>query len=125
MKVLMQKLLKLQTLELGETSSPPTAALIAELRGTIPAEILEHYDRLRVRGKKGVGVVNNQVCAGCHMHVPLGVILTLKHGDDVQRCENCGRYLCLPPEAEAAQVTLPPLAKALRAGPRRRKPTAP
>jgi hypothetical protein len=125
MKTLMQKLLKLQTLEFGETPAPRIAAAIEELRGTIPPLILGHYDRLRVRGKKGLVAVNNQVCAGCHMHVPLGVILTLKHGQDVQLCENCGRYLYLPQEAENYPVTSPPLAKPARAAPHRRKPTAP
>ena len=125
MKILMQKMLKLQTLEFGEAPGPATAAEIAELRGTIPAPILEHYDRMRVRGKKGVAVVNHQVCSGCHMQVPLGVILTLKHGDDVQLCENCGRYLCLPQEAEGAPMTSPAVAKPVRAVRRRRKPNAP
>jgi hypothetical protein len=77
-----------------------------------------------VRGKKGLAAVNNQVCAGCHMHVPMGVIITLKHGRDVQLCENCGRYLYLPEEAAAAGVPTPPVAKPVRA-PRRRKKTAP
>lgn len=125
MKILMQTLLKLQTLEFGETPDVRTAAAIAELRATIPAPILEHYDRMRVRGKKGVAVVNHQVCSGCHMQVPLGAILTLKHGDDVQLCENCGRYLCLPQEVEDAPATSPPVAKPVRAATRRRKPTAP
>jgi predicted nucleic acid-binding Zn-ribbon protein len=97
MKILMQKLLELQTLEFDETASPQSAAAIAELRDTIPPQILGHYDRLRVRGKKGLVAVKHQVCAGCHMQVPLGAILTLKHGDDMQLCENCGRYLYLPP----------------------------
>ena len=125
MKVLMQKLLKLQTLEFGATPDVRTAATIAELRRTIPPPILDHYDRMRVRGKKGLAVVINQVCTGCHMHVPLGVVMTLRHGDDVQLCENCGRYLCLPEEAEAPPLTSPPAAKTARGATRRRKPPAP
>lgn len=120
----MQNLLKLQTLEFGEIQDAQTAAAIAELRGKIPPPILGHYDRLRVHGKKGLATVNHQVCMGCHLHVPLGVILTLKHGRDVQFCENCGRYLYLPEEPAAAQATTPPAAKPVRA-PRRRQTTAP
>ena len=47
---------------------------MAELRGVIPAQILAHYDRLAVRGKKGVAVIRNQVCTGCHMKLPIGTL---------------------------------------------------
>lgn len=124
MKTLMQNLLKLQTLEFGEITKPRiTAAAVAELRGKIPPPILAHYDRLRVRGKKGLAAVNNQVCSGCHMNLTLGVVMTLKHAEDVQLCQNCGRYLYLPEEAVATPVPPPPVAKPARA--KRRKATAP
>ena len=97
----LQNLLKLQALEFGETTVKNVAAQTAELRGLIPQPILLHYDRLRVRGKKGVALVRNQVCAGCHMHVPIGQITVLMRGEDIQLCESCGRYLYLPNPAEA------------------------
>ena len=50
MKTLMQNLLKLQTLEFGETKTANVAELGKELRGKIPPQILGHYDRLRARG---------------------------------------------------------------------------
>jgi hypothetical protein len=40
------------------------------------------------------------------MQVPLGVVMTLKRGQDIQLCENCGRYLYLP-EATKAEVPKP------------------
>jgi len=91
----MQSLLELQTLEFGGLKDEVTAAAIATLRSKISAQILGHYDRLRVRGKKGIVPVQNQVCAGCHMRLPLAVIMTLKHGQDIQLCDTCGRYLYL------------------------------
>ncbi len=86
----------------------------------IPQPILGHYDRLRVRGKKGLAVVRNQVCTGCHMRVPIGQITVLMRGEDVQLCESCGRYLCLPDPAEAAalaalEAAKPPTKEALAA----------
>jgi predicted nucleic acid-binding Zn-ribbon protein len=112
MKTLMQNLLDLQTLEFGQNQSDEIIALITDLRGKIPPQILGHYDRLRVRGKKGLAAVQNQVCTGCHMRVPLGTIMTIKHAQDVQLCESCGRYLYLPEETEApapkASVDLKP-----------------
>ena len=124
MKTLMQNLLKLQTLEFNEVQNAQTAAQAAEFRRLIPPQILGHYDRLRVRGKKGLAAVNNQVCAGCHMRVPLGTIMTLKHNQDIQLCENCGRYLYLPEEAVDAAPASPSAAKPVRR-PRGRKKAKP
>src|SRR5688572_29324514 len=53
MKDVIGILTKLQQLEW--TSGDSTAS--SELRQTIPAPILGHYDRLRARGKKGVAMV--------------------------------------------------------------------
>jgi len=97
MKALLQNLIKLQSLGSGGGEDKKNEIALAELRAQIPSPILGHYDRLVARGKKGVAVVHGQVCSGCHMQVPLGVVLTLQHGQDLQLCESCGRYLCLPP----------------------------
>jgi hypothetical protein len=100
MLIILQNLLKLQALDFGEVAAKNVEAQRAELRGTIPAPVIGHYDRLRVRGKKGIVYVRHQVCTGCHMHVPIGQITVLMRDEDVQLCENCGRYLCLPDPAE-------------------------
>ena len=106
MKELLKNLVALQTLEFGKTPNKENEAAIAGLRGKIPPQILGHYDRLMVRGKKGIVAVQKQVCTACHMKLTLGIIMTLKHGTDIQLCESCGRYLYLPEgyqsEAEAA-----------------------
>lgn len=100
MNDVLQNLLKLQALEFKETIEKNPAAHIAELRAAVPAPILAHYDRLFARGKKGVAVVRNQVCAGCHMRLPIGTINVLMHGTDIRLCD-CGRYLYLPDPSEA------------------------
>ena len=100
MNTVLHNLLKLQTLEFGEAGDKNVAAQAAQLRGTIPQPILGHYDRLRARDKKGVAVVRNQSCTGCHMRVPIGQISALMRGEDIQLCETCGRYLYLPAPAE-------------------------
>jgi hypothetical protein len=110
MKDLMQHLIQLQSLEYGKDKSAQGAAVLTELRAKIPTQILAHYDRLVARGKKGMAAVRGQVCSGCHMQVPLGVVNTLKQGQDIQLCESCGRYLYLPPEGvpEAAETAVAP-----------------
>ena len=100
MNDLLPNLLKLQALDFDEPPGKNVEARKAELRALIPAQILAHYDRLVVRGKKGVAVVRNQVCTGCHMRLPIGTINTLMQGADIQLCDTCGRYLYLPDPAE-------------------------
>src|SRR6266699_2344336 len=101
MNVHMQNLLKLQALEFGEARDKRAESEVAELRSQIPQPILAHYDRLAVRGKKGVAVVHNQVCSGCHMRLPIGTINTMMQGHEFQLCDSCGRYLYLPAPAES------------------------
>jgi predicted nucleic acid-binding Zn-ribbon protein len=127
MNILLQNLLKLQALEFDEAPGKNAEAQAAELRAKIPQPIIGHYDRLRVRGKKGVAVVRNQVCTGCHMCIPIGQITVLMRGDDIQLCESCGRYLYLPDAAEteflAHMEAAKPAAKA-PAKPRKRRALA-
>ena len=105
--------IKLQAIEFEETTEKIAGATVAELRGKIPAQILGHYDRLVARGKKGVTAIRGENCSSCHIRVPIGAIMTLKRGEDIQLCENCGRYLFLPDTAE--METAPPAAPAKRA----------
>lgn len=109
MNATIQNLLKLQAIDFGEEKG--TEKQVADLRALVPEPILGHYDRLKARDKKGVAVVRNQVCTGCHMRLPIGVINTLMQDKDIQLCDSCGRYLYLElvPEAAAPAVTEAPV----------------
>ena|SRR6185312_8437117 len=100
-----QTLLKLQAIEFGEEKA--NEKQIAELRTNIPEPILGHYDRLRARDKKGVAIVRNQVCTGCHMRLPIGVITVLMQDRDIQLCDTCGRYLYLEPQSQVPAEPTP------------------
>jgi hypothetical protein len=117
MNELIKNLLKLQSLEFDGPVGPDMEKQMAELRAEIPPPILGHYDRLLARGKKGTAAIRNEVCTGCHMHVPRNVVLTLMHGEDIQLCENCGRYLYLP---EQSEFLIPETPKKISRKPRRR-----
>lgn len=125
MNDVLQNLLKLQALEFDPPSAKDVEARKTRLRASVPEPILAHYDRLVARGKKGVAVVRNQVCTGCHMRLPIGTINTLMQNQDLQLCEICGRYLYLPDPAESQflenLVAAKPAPKAA-AKPRKRKP---
>ena len=122
MNALLTNLLKLQALEFNETAPKNAETQKATLRAQIPLPILAHYDRLVVRGKKGVAVVRNQVCTGCHMRLPIGTINTLMQAQDIQLCDTCGRYLSLPDPAEAQSLEK---VAASKPGPETAKPAKP
>jgi len=108
MNALLQNLVTLQSLESSGVKDKNAAASLAELRAKIPSQILAHYDRLVARGKKGIVAVHGQVCSGCHMQVPLAVVMTLRHDQDIQLCESCGRYLFLPAETVEPAISPKP-----------------
>jgi len=124
MDELIRNLLSLQTLEISGPKDDDSAAQVAELRGKIPPQVLGHYDRFLVRGKKALVAVSHQVCTGCHMHLPLAVIMALKHGEDIQLCDNCGRYLYLPDEPAAEPVKMTSQKKPARSARRRKQSNA-
>ena len=120
MKEIIEQLYQLQQAEVGSApNAPETLQKIQSLRQSIPEPILGHYDRLRARGKTGVGLVRNGVCTGCHMRLASGINAAVIRGDDVTSCDSCGRYLRLDPEVPAAASPPPPSAPAKRG--RRRK----
>jgi hypothetical protein len=104
---LLQNLLKLQAIDFADATDKNSEAEAADLRTKIPPQILGHYDRLVARGKKGVALVRNQVCTGCHMRLPIGTINTLMQETDIQLCDSCGRYLALAPEPAAPAEPAP------------------
>ena len=104
MHAVMETLVRLQNLEVGPNAESSAAKAAAEkLRAQVPAQILGHYLRLCARGKKGLALVRNQVCAECHVSVPLGTVVTVMKGVDIQLCGNCGRYLYVEPEGAAPE----------------------
>jgi predicted nucleic acid-binding Zn-ribbon protein len=113
-------LLKLQALDFDEATDVSESQR-TELRNGIPQPILGHYDRLAARGKKGVAVIRNQVCTGCHMRLPIGTINTLMQNHDIQLCDTCGRYLYLAEKATPGAESIP----AAKPTPRTRKRKAP
>ena len=105
MNAILQTLLKLQNVEFGSPLAASTNEIEAgALRSTIPPAILDHYDRFRARGKKGIALLVNQVCTGCHMSVTTAKLTHVMRGVEVQRCDSCGRYLCLAATAPAEPV---------------------
>ncbi len=87
-------------------TTPGSKASIAELRASVPAPVLAHFDRLIVRDRAGVAEVHHGVCGACHLRLPAAITAVGVNCDDLQMCESCGAYLMFPAE-EAAAVPAP------------------
>ena len=93
----MEALLKLQEAQIRSDLPPgKDNTTTRRFRKMIPEQIQGHFDRIRARGKKGVSTVKNGACTGCYMKVPMATLLTIRRGEDIRLCDNCGRYLFLP-----------------------------
>lgn len=130
MNIVIQKLYRLQQIEMGpEADTPDNQEIIKQLRGEIPPQILGHYDRLRAKNKEGVARVRNSTCMGCKMKITTADFLAVKVGDDISVCQNCARYLIYIPEDEeqlAVSATPEPIKASAPAIPvEPLKPTAP
>jgi predicted nucleic acid-binding Zn-ribbon protein len=108
-------LIEIQSIESSEKQPASAQARMEELRAKVPPQTLAHHDRLVARGKKSIAAVRRQTCTACHVSVPLGTVMALRHRNDVQRCGNCGRYLYL-------EETPEPVVDTPKKSPRRRKP---
>ncbi|HHV62016.1 MAG TPA: hypothetical protein GXX51_05180 [Firmicutes bacterium] len=73
-------------------------AALAVQREAVASEVtgglLAIYEQLlRSKGGLAVAGVRGDICGGCHVALPTFVIMQLKAGGRVVRCENCGRIL--------------------------------
>ncbi|MGI6153791.1 MAG: zinc ribbon domain-containing protein [Christensenellaceae bacterium] len=57
--------------------------------------LLEQYKKIKQQKANPVVPFKNGRCQGCNMDLPSGVVQSLKTGDKLITCENCGRILYL------------------------------
>jgi predicted nucleic acid-binding Zn-ribbon protein len=88
-------------------NTPQYEIVLRELRANVPAPVLAHFLRLIVQQRNGVAIVRRGVCSECHLRVSLALVSTLARSDDLHLCENCGCYLMLAPEEQAATLAAP------------------
>lgn len=63
--------------------------------GNLPFDILELYNKVKVKKALPVAKVEEGQCTGCHMKLPIMLIEEVKNADHVIYCENCGRILMI------------------------------
>ncbi|MFZ5752776.1 MAG: zinc ribbon domain-containing protein [Bacillota bacterium] len=71
--------LKLKREEIEEQLSPETLRLYTETERRFP--------------RNAVAKIKGGTCSGCHISIPSVLVLRIKEGKTLQRCDNCGRIL--------------------------------
>jgi len=65
-----------------------------QLAAAVQQDVLPRYERLRrSKGENVVVGVAHGVCGGCHMKLPVQIIVSCQGHQDIVSCPNCGRIL--------------------------------
>ena len=68
-------------------------ARIEELKQDLPAQVRGRLEKFARSSGRAVVPVINGICYGCFTAVPTASMSALGRNDDVNHCENCGRFL--------------------------------
>ena len=73
----------------------------SRLEGAVEESVRDRYVRLRKqRGATTVVGVDRGICGGCHMKLPMQVVLQCQAQQELVSCPNCGRILYFTPAME-------------------------
>ena len=65
-----------------------------QLAAEVDEDLLPRYERLRrSKGATAVVGVAHGVCGGCHMKLPVQIVVSCQGDQDIVNCPNCGRIL--------------------------------
>jgi predicted nucleic acid-binding Zn-ribbon protein len=70
---------------------------IEELKDDLPPQVRSRLERFARTGGRAVVPVINGICYGCFTAVSTGSVADLGRNDDLNHCENCGRFLYVVP----------------------------
>ena len=66
----------------------------SRLEAAVEEGVRERYERLRKqRGATTVVGIDRGICGGCHMKLPMQVVLSCQAQQEIVSCPNCGRIL--------------------------------
>ena len=77
----------------------------SRLTEAVEESVRDRYVRLRKqRGASTVVGIERGMCGGCHMKLPIQVVLSCRAQQEIVSCPNCGRILYFSPEMDLAAV---------------------
>lgn len=68
---------------------------IKEIVEKLDADLLKQYNSLKERKNMPIVVIENNICVGCNMRLPMYQLEELKDKSNIINCESCGRILYL------------------------------
>lgn len=76
------------------------------LEAAVEEGVRERYTRLRKqKGANTVVGISHSVCGGCHMRLPMQVVLQTQAQQEIVQCPNCGRILYFTAEMDLAAAS--------------------
>ncbi|HEX6309854.1 MAG TPA: C4-type zinc ribbon domain-containing protein [Longimicrobiales bacterium] len=78
-----------------ESAVRQIAERVEELKQELPAHVRGRLERFARGAGRAVVPVINGICYGCFTAVPTASLAALGRNDNVNHCENCGRFLYL------------------------------
>jgi len=82
--------------ELEKAAGDELAKIEAErdaIKASLPAAVIEHYEKVKNHSGSGVARTDKEVCHGCYRHIPAQTYNLVLKGQDFISCPNCHRYL--------------------------------
>lgn len=103
MNEILQKLIRLKQLLESEQNEPDEGCLRSQIdgvRGSIPENLLRHFDRLSEHGKQPLAEMSpSGACGSCHLKLPAGDVLRVRRASEASKvivCPFCGCFLYAP-----------------------------
>jgi len=76
-----------------------------DLTAVVEEGVLSRYQRLRKhKGENTVVGIERSVCGGCHMKLPIQIVISCQAQQELVTCPNCGRILYYAPHMDLAIV---------------------
>ncbi|WP_461207788.1 zinc ribbon domain-containing protein [Clostridium sp. DL1XJH146] len=66
---------------------------IEKLLNEIPEDIIQKYKKVKNGHKIPIAFVNNDICSGCKVAIAYVTKTRLAKGEEIVRCDNCGRII--------------------------------
>jgi predicted nucleic acid-binding Zn-ribbon protein len=79
----------------NKVTSPQSKRKALLIRNRIPQDVLNHFDHMRLRGKKPIASVRHAVCSACHLQIPQNHFLQMHQSCELDVCDNCGTFIFL------------------------------
>lgn len=76
-----------------------------DITAAVEEGVLSRYQRLRKhKGENTVVGIERSVCGGCHMKLPIQIVISCQAQQELVTCPNCGRILYYAPHMDLAIV---------------------